>query len=302
MPAQGRGPRAGGGAQRPEPPSEVRSPRPRLVERAGGRANPRGRYRKGGRLKITLSGWEARARSLASFGARGLQGRWRWGGQRGIPPPPRGGVPACAPRLHVCGAARPGPLHPAGGRPLPRPGRSWRWPPPAACAAGGKRSIIHYLRALIGLRHRGGGGGGGRGRRGDRGLRGRGGEGGGRAGAGLRRGPRGRGLRLGPGVPGAPPPAAFWQPGAGAARGAGREARPFDCASRPLSSASSPFPRRGEGAVGRTPRPARPSRPPPRPRRSPGLIYHHLWSSGVCKEQLLHSADFRGRIQRESGR
>lgn len=142
MPAQGRGPRAGGGAQRPEPPSEVRSPRPRLVERAGGRANPRGRYRKGGRLKITLSGWEARARSLASFGARGLQGRWRWGGQRGIPPPPRGGVPACAPRLHVCGAARPGPLHPAGGRPLPRPGRSWQRPPPAA--PRGWREALHY--------------------------------------------------------------------------------------------------------------------------------------------------------------
>lgn len=31
----------------------------------------------GDRLKIILSGWEARARALASFGARGLQGRWR---------------------------------------------------------------------------------------------------------------------------------------------------------------------------------------------------------------------------------
>lgn len=142
MPAQGRGPRAGGGAQRPEPPSEVRSPRPRLVERAGGRANPRGRYRKGGRLKITLSGWEARARSLASFGARGLQGRWRWGGQRGIPPPPRGGVPACAPRLHVCGAARPGP--PAPGRGAPPPQARAQLAVAPARSLRGWREALHY--------------------------------------------------------------------------------------------------------------------------------------------------------------
>ena len=185
MPAQGRGPRAGGGAQRPEPPSEVRSPRPRLVERAGGRANPRGRYRKGGRLKITLSGWEARARSLASFGARGLQGRWRWGGQRGIPPPPRGGVPACAPRLHVCGAARPGPLHPAGGRPLPRPGHSWQRPPPAALR--GWREALHYsLFTSVNRFEARGGGGWGEGAVGTAAL----GEGVGREGAG-----RGRGRR-----------------------------------------------------------------------------------------------------------
>lgn len=158
MPAQGRGPRAGGGAQSPEPLSEVRSPRPRLVDWAGGRAgeraNPRGSYGKGGRLKIILSVWEARARSLASFGARGLQGRWRWGGQSGIPPPPRGGVPAYAPRQHVCGAARPSSLHPAGGAPSPRPGAAGRSRRPQLCAVGGKRSII-YLRALIGLRHEG---------------------------------------------------------------------------------------------------------------------------------------------------
>lgn len=102
-----------------------------------------------------------------------------------------------------------------------------------------------------------------------------------------------------PGVLGAPPSGLASPPGAGAAQHAGREVWAFDFASRPLSFASSPFLGCGEGAAGRMPRPARPSRPPPRPRRSLGLIYHHLWSSGVCKEQLLHSADFRGR---ESGR
>lgn len=278
MPAQGRGPRAGGGAQSPEPPSEVRSPRPRLVERAGGRANPRGSYGKGGRLKIILSVWEARAHSLASFGARGLQGRWRWGGQSGIPPPPRGGVPAYAPRRHVCGAARPSPLHPARGAPSPGPGTAGSSRRPQPRAVGGKRSIIYYLRALIGLRHEGWGPG----RWGDQGAGGKGGEGGAAARTSS--------------------PPGFSSLGAGAVQGAGREVRAFDFASLPLSFASSPSPGHGEGAVDCTPRTARPSRPPPRPRRSPGLIYHHLWSSGVCKEQLLHSADFRGRLQRESGR
>lgn len=62
MPAQGRGPRAGGGAESgaAERGEEPASP---AGGAGGGRANPRGRYRKGGRLKITLSGWEARARS-----------------------------------------------------------------------------------------------------------------------------------------------------------------------------------------------------------------------------------------------
>lgn len=114
----------------------------------GGRTNPRGRYRKGGRLKITLSGWEARARSLASFGARGLQGRWRWGGQSGIPPPRRGGVPACAPRLHVCGAARRTPCT-GRGRISPGPGAAASGSRPQPSVAGVKRSVIHYLRALI---------------------------------------------------------------------------------------------------------------------------------------------------------
>jgi hypothetical protein len=136
MPAQGRGLRAGGGAESgaAERGEEPASSAGGANKRAGGRVNPRGRYRKGGRLKITLSGWEARARSLASFGARGLQGRWRWGGQSGIPPPPPpGGVPACAPRLHVCGAARPGPSAPG------------RWAPPhqdrAHLAAAPARSL-----------------------------------------------------------------------------------------------------------------------------------------------------------------
>lgn len=134
MPAQGRGPKAGGGAQSPELQSEVRSPRPRLVERAGGRANPRGSYGKGGKLKIILSVWEALVRSLASFSARGLQGRWRRGGQSGIPPPPRGGVPAYAPPPHVCEAARLSPLHPNGGAPLPRTRRSWQRAPTGSLA------------------------------------------------------------------------------------------------------------------------------------------------------------------------
>lgn len=143
MPAQGRGPKVGGGAQSPELPSEVRSSRPRLVERAGGRANPRGSYGKGGKLKIILSVWEALVRSLASFGARGLQGRWRRGGQSGIPPPPRGGVPAYAPPPHVCGAARLSPLHPDGGAPSPGPRAAGSGPPPAALR--GWREKLHYL-------------------------------------------------------------------------------------------------------------------------------------------------------------
>lgn len=204
MPAQGRGPRAGGGAQSPEPPSEVRSPRPRLVERAGGRANPRGRYRKGGRLKITLSGWEARARSLASFGARGLQGRWRWGGQSGIPPPPPGGVPACAPRLHVCGAARPGPLCSRSvGAPSPGPGASGSGPPPAALR--GWREALYYslFTSVNRFEPRGGGGpGDGEDAVGTEAL-GEGVGGRGKGGGGAAPRPGGRGLGLGPCEPGA---------------------------------------------------------------------------------------------------
>lgn len=238
----------------------------------------------GDRLKI-ISGWEARARALASFGARGLQGRWRWGGQSGIPPPLRGGVPVCVLRRHVCWASSPKP-----------PRTRLRVPPfqdraqPAAASACSltqlekKSAVIYYLQALIGLRHWGWGPR----RRGDRGVRGQGREGG--AAALAARGqpaPRTRiwgALSLG-----------STPPGDGVARTLG-------FASRLLPSASSPFPGSEEEAKGCTPSPVRPSRPPPRPRYSPGLIYHHLWSSGVCKEQLLHSAGFRGRLQRESGR
>lgn len=213
MPAQGRGPRAGGGAQSPESPNEVRSPRPRLVERAGGRANPRGSYGKGGRLKIILSVWEARERSLASFGARGLQGRWRWGGQSGIPPPPRGGVPAYAPRRHVYGAARPSPLHPSGGAPSPGPGAAGSSSRRRSLARSEGSVVIYYLRALIGLRHKGWVPG----RWGDLGVRRRGGEGGAAARVVRTKSPPDSSLR------------------AGAMQGAGRAVRAFDFASPSLS-------------------------------------------------------------------
>lgn len=198
----------------------------------GGRTNPRGRYRKGGRLKITLSGWEARARSLASFGARGLQGRWRWGGQSGIPPPRRGGVPACAPRLHVCGAARRTPCT----RPwahFPRTGRSWQRapPPPQPSVAGVKRSVIYYLRALIGWRRLGVGG------KGAMGI-----------------GPWGQGWGRGADrreeVPAWAPAFRIHCCPAPPRRRVLGPRRAFDFASRPLSFASSPFPRRREGGCG----------------------------------------------------
>lgn len=141
MPALGRGPRAGGGAQSPEPPSEVRSPRPGLVERAGGRTSRRGGYGKGGRLERILSGWGARARSRLVRCQR-TPGEVALGrAERDSPSSAGRGA-----RLRAAAARvlRLPPKPPApGGRPLPRTGRSWRWPPPAALR--GWREACHYL-------------------------------------------------------------------------------------------------------------------------------------------------------------
>lgn len=201
MPVQGREPRAGGGARSPEALSEVRSLRPRLLGGGGrgeadGRANPRGWEGKGGRLKITLSGWEARARSRLVRCQR-TPGEVALGRAERDSPSSAGGVPACVPRLHVCGAVRPGPRA-RPGRPLPGTGRSWRR----------REASLHYslftsvnrfearARARWGPRHSGPGCGG-------------------RAVP-----PRGGGLRVGPGVGGAPLPGS--SPPASRRRGAPR--------------------------------------------------------------------------------
>lgn len=143
MPARGRGPRAGGGAQSPEPPSEVRSPRPWLVGRAGGRAHKRERQLwRGGQIKNNPPGLgSSRAlspRSVPEDSRGGGVGEGRAGFPllrgAGCPPARRGGTCAAPPAQAPCTQR---------GRPLPRTGRSWQRPPPAT--SRGWREACHYL-------------------------------------------------------------------------------------------------------------------------------------------------------------
>lgn len=215
MPAQGRGPRAGGGAQSPESPNEVRSPRPRLVERAGGRARkPERQLWKGGQVKnnpLRLGSSRALSRLVRCQRTPGEVALGR--AERDSPSSAGRGARLRAAAARVWGRA-PEPPAPGRGRPLPRTRRSWQQqPPPQPRAVGGKRSVIYYLRALIGLRHKGWGPG----RWGDRGVRGRGGEGGAATGVARRKSPPDSSLRP------------------GAVQGAGRAVRAFDFASPSLS-------------------------------------------------------------------
>lgn len=155
MPAQGRGPRAGGGAQSPEPPSEVRSPRPRLVERAGGRASRRGRHG-GGQIKNNpRAGKLARAPS-----PRSVPGDSRGGGvgegRAGFPLLRGAGCPP-ARRGSTCAGPRARSPSPGLERPLPGTGAAGGGLRLQPRGVGGKRAIIYYLRALIGSSAGGGG-------------------------------------------------------------------------------------------------------------------------------------------------
>lgn len=118
--AAGRGRRSeSGGAERGEEPGV------RLLGR-GGRVG--GRARKPERLEGKGAG---QTTSPAGKPSRALSPRSvpedsRGGGVgEGRATSSAGGVPACAPRLHVCGAVRPAPA-PGRGAPSPGTGRSWR--------------------------------------------------------------------------------------------------------------------------------------------------------------------------------
>lgn len=129
MPAQGRGPRAGGGAQSPEPPSEVRSPRPGPVGRGRAGALAGEAAWKGGRLETVLG----LGRALAAFGARGLRGVALGRAERDSPSSAGRGARLRAAAARVL-RRRPSPLHPARASPpqdgaqlAAAPARSLAW-------------------------------------------------------------------------------------------------------------------------------------------------------------------------------
>lgn len=103
---------------------------------------------------------------------------------------------------------------------------------------------------------------------------------------------------MGPGVQDTLLPGSSSPPGAGAAQRAGREVRAFDFASRPLSFASSLFPRRREGGCG----PSAPQRAPCGRRRVPDaarasfiIIFGQVeCARNSCFTRLTSEGGYRG--------
>lgn len=106
----------------------------------------------GGRLKIILSGWGARARSR-------LVWCQRTPGEMALGRAERDSHSSAGRGARLRSAAArvlrlpPKPPAPSEGGPSPGPGAAGSGPRLQPCAAGGKHVIIYYLRALIGLRH-----------------------------------------------------------------------------------------------------------------------------------------------------